>query len=91
MTRYRFRRPWGAIPALLIVVLTVMLWRPAAAVEPTYAPNGIAIKGADPVAYFVDGKLYLNYNKSVRLLWTARRSHYIREADKNWPQILAGS
>tara|TARA_A100001037_G_scaffold261650_1_gene250776 strand:- start:117 stop:593 length:477 start_codon:yes stop_codon:yes gene_type:complete len=155
--RYAFRRPWGAVPALLIVVMTVFLWRPAAALEPVFAPGGIAIKGADPVAYFVDGKprigseqyshdwngakwlfvsaenrdkfaanpesyapqfggycayavgngytakiesdawtivdnkLYLNYNKAVRLLWTARQSHYISEATKNWPKILDGS
>ena len=157
MNDHRFRRPWGAIPAILVVVLMAMLWRPAMAIEPVFAPNGIAIKGADAVAYFVDGKprignkahshewngatwlfvsaenrdkftaapetyapqyggycayavgngytakiepeawkivdnkLYLNYNKAVRLLWKARQSHYIREGDKNWPQILDGS
>ena len=154
---YRFRRPWGAIPTMLIVALTVMLWRPAMAIEPVFAPDGIAIKGADPVAYFVDGKprigtdafsydwngatwrfvsaenrdkfaaapenyapqyggycayavgngytakiepeawkivddkLYLNYSRAVGLLWRTRQSHYISEANKNWPQILDGA
>ena len=155
--RYAFGLPLGAIPVLLIVAMTVFLWRPAVALEPVFAPGGIAIKGADPVAYFVDGKarignekftydwngatwlfvsaenrdkfatspkvyspqyggycayaigngytaktdpnawkivgskLYLNYNKAVRLLWTARQSHYIKEANRHWPRILDGS
>ncbi len=142
---------------LFAVVLAVMPWRPALAVEPVFAPGGIAIKGADPVAYFaegtprigdgsfshdwngatwlfanaenrdafaaeperyapryggycayavgngytakiepdawsiVDGKLYLNYNRAVRALWSVRRSHYIEEADRNWPRLLEGS
>ena len=154
---YRFRRPWGSIPVVLIIALVVMVWRPAMAIEPVFAPDGIAIKGADPVAYFVDGKarigdeafshdwnsatwhfvsaqnrdkfaadpqtfapqyggycayavgngytakiepdawkivdnkLYLNYNKAVRLLWRARQSHYIDEANNNWLQLLSGA
>jgi len=154
---YRFRRPWRTISTMLIVALAVMLWRPAMAVETVYAPDGVAIKGADPVAYFVDGKprignksfsydwngatwhfvsaenrdkfaaaperyapqyggycayavgngytakiepeawkivddkLYLNYSRAVGLLWRARQSHYISEADNNWPKILDGS
>ena len=154
---YRFCKTWGAIPVMLIVALTVMLWRPAIAIEPIFAQDGIAIKGADPVAYFADGKprigtktfnhdwngvtwhfvsvenrdkfaaaperyapqyggycayavangytakiepeaweivddkLYLNYSRAVGLLWRTRQSHYISEANENWPQILDGS
>lgn len=36
----------------------------------------------------VDGKLYLNYNKSVRDLWRKNEPEYIRQANKNWPGVL---
>ena len=35
-----------------------------------------------------DGKLYLNFSKSVRALWRARRSHHIESANANWPAVL---
>ncbi len=154
---YALQRIMASTPILLIMAMTVFLGRPAVALEPVFAPRGIAIKGADPVAYFIDGeprtgkekfsydwngatwlfvnaenrdkfatnpkvyapqfggycayavgngytakvdpdawkivdnKLYLNYNKAVQLLWIARQSHYIGEANKNWRRILDGS
>jgi hypothetical protein len=52
------------------------------------AAKGYTAKG-DPQAWNIhDGKLYLNYNKAVRLLWRANRTNYIRSAEKNWPGIL---
>ncbi len=36
-----------------------------------------------------DGKLYLNYNSSINEKWQANREEYIRDADKNWPGLLA--
>lgn len=35
-----------------------------------------------------DGKLYLNYNLSVRALWAVRKRHFITKADANWPDVL---
>ena len=35
----------------------------------------------------VEGKLYLNYNRSVRSRWSADIPGYIREADANWPTV----
>jgi hypothetical protein len=35
----------------------------------------------------VNGKLYLNYNLSVRELWGKDREERIKTADKNWPDI----
>jgi YHS domain-containing protein len=35
----------------------------------------------------VDGKLYLNYNQSVRSRWSSDISGYVRKADANWPAI----
>ena len=36
----------------------------------------------------VEGKLYLNYSKSINQKWLAKRSAYIVDADKNWPGLL---
>jgi YHS domain-containing protein len=35
----------------------------------------------------VDGKLYLNYNQSVRRQWSGDIPGYLRKADANWPQV----
>ena len=35
----------------------------------------------------VDGKLYLNYSKSVMKDWLADRDAFIAKANKNWPGI----
>ncbi len=35
----------------------------------------------------VDGKLYLNYNQSVRRQWSSDIPGYLRKADENWPLI----
>jgi YHS domain-containing protein len=36
----------------------------------------------------VDGKLYLNYSKSVQRTWTRDIPGNIAKADKNWPGVL---
>ena len=35
----------------------------------------------------VDGKLYLNYNQSVRRQWSGDIPGYLRKAAANWPQV----
>jgi YHS domain-containing protein len=35
----------------------------------------------------VDGKLYLNYNQSVRRQWSSDIPGFLRKADANWPSI----
>jgi hypothetical protein len=43
----------------------------------------------DPEAWkVVDGKLYLNYDKSVRALWEKELPEAIRAGDRNWPGVL---
>ena len=43
----------------------------------------------DPDAWTItDDKLYLNFSKSVRALWTLRRNKYIKDANANWPAVL---
>lgn len=43
----------------------------------------------DPVSFtVVDGKLFLNYNDTVRAQWLLDISGYIRKADANWPEAM---
>jgi YHS domain-containing protein len=35
----------------------------------------------------VDGRLYLNYSRSVRSQWSSDVPGYVRKADSNWPSI----
>ena len=43
----------------------------------------------DPDAWsIVDGKLYLNYSKSVQKNWEKDVPGHITSADKNWPKVL---
>lgn len=43
----------------------------------------------DPEAFrIVDGKLYLNYNKSVQRTWERDIPGNIKRADRNWPGVL---
>jgi hypothetical protein len=36
----------------------------------------------------VNGKLYLNYDKSVQATWEKDIPGYIAKADRNWPGVL---
>lgn len=50
--------------------------------------NGYTAKG-DPEAWTIaNGKLYLNYNKSVRRGWEQDIPGNVRKADANWPKVL---
>jgi hypothetical protein len=43
----------------------------------------------DPEAWkVVDGKLYLNYNKSIQKKWEKDIAGFIAKADANWPGVL---
>jgi YHS domain-containing protein len=42
----------------------------------------------DPEAWrIIDGKLYLNYNRSVQKQWEQDRDHWITDAHQNWPKL----
>ncbi len=44
---------------------------------------------ADPKAWtIVDGKLYVNYNESIRTTWQGDAAGNISKADANWPKVL---
>lgn len=50
--------------------------------------RGYLVK-VDPEAWsIVNGRLYLNYDLSVRKTWVARPQTYIARADTNWPNLL---
>ncbi len=43
----------------------------------------------DPTAWkIVDGKLYLNYNESVKRNWEKYQDKYIDKAEENWPGLV---
>lgn len=43
----------------------------------------------DPSQWAIhNGKLYLNYNKSVKDKWDKDRDNFIAAANKNWPSVL---
>jgi hypothetical protein len=43
---------------------------------------------ADPEAWrIVDGKLYLNYSRSVQKQWEQDRAKWIQEGHRNWPSL----
>jgi YHS domain-containing protein len=42
----------------------------------------------DPEAFdIVDGKLYLNYSKAVRLRWKVNRGDNIAKGERHWPKL----
>ena len=46
----------------------------------------------DPAAWHIeDGKLYLNYSKSVQSRWAKDIPGHITKADANWPDLKAGN
>jgi len=50
--------------------------------------QGYTAKGDADHWAIVDGKLYLNYNRSIQEKWNADRSGFITSADTNWPTVL---
>ena len=50
--------------------------------------QGYAVKIEVDQWSVVDGKLYLNYSRSVQRTWKQDIPGYIREANKNWPKVL---
>lgn len=55
-----------------------------------YAVSKGYTASTDPTAWSIhEDRLYLNYSKSVRALWSARKRHHITQADANWPSVLS--
>ena len=68
VTSFLPRRVAAVFAAVLIAGIFAMILPVAAADSPIYAKRGIAIKGADPVAYFTEGKP-LKGNKKFETEW----------------------
>ncbi|MEO1563324.1 MAG: YHS domain-containing (seleno)protein [Pseudomonadota bacterium] len=57
-----------------------------------YAVSRGYTASTDPEAWSIhEGKLYLNFSKSVRALWATNKRGNIEAADKNWPSVLTAS
>ncbi len=55
-----------------------------------YAVSKGYTASTDPQAWSIhEDRLYLNFSKSVRALWSARKRHHIKSADANWPGVLS--
>ncbi|WP_164078358.1 YHS domain-containing (seleno)protein [Alteromonas facilis] len=54
-----------------------------------YAMSDGRLVGIDEDAFtIVDGKLYLNYSKSVMKEWNANAAEYIQQADSHYPTVI---
>lgn len=43
----------------------------------------------DPAAWsIVDGRLFLNYDKSIQKKWDADRPGFIKTGDQHWPEVV---
>ncbi|WP_136660094.1 YHS domain-containing (seleno)protein [Nitratireductor sp. XY-223] len=50
--------------------------------------RGYAVRGDPQVWRIVNGKLYLNYNRSVQGKWNRDINGFITRANRNWPAVL---
>ncbi len=54
-----------------------------------YAAAINATASGDPEQWSIyDGKLYLNYDKSVKEMWDGNKVEYIAKSDMNWPGLI---
>ena len=56
-----------------------------------YAVSKGYTASTDPAAWSIyEGRLYLNYSRSVRALWALDKSGHVARADATWPGVLDG-
>lgn len=51
--------------------------------------RGYTAKTAPSAWSIYEGRLYLNYSRSVRALWSTNKSGNVAKADANWPGVLS--
>ncbi len=68
-----------------------------AAFEPQYGgycayavANGYTAKTEANAWSVHKGKLYLNFNRTIRARWAISKDRYVRQGDANWPSVLNG-
>ena len=76
------------MPLLLGVAGATMVVGNLFAIVGVGASEGYAVKTEPDAWSIVGGKLYLNYNATVRGKWSENKDERIERADKNWPEIL---
>ena len=54
------------------------------------AQGGYLAKTEADAFSVIDGKLYLNYNKSIQKKWDAKKTSFIKTGDKVWKDKYAG-
>lgn len=65
-------------------------WAPQYGGYCAYAVSRGYTASTDPSAWSLyEGKLYLNYSRSVRLLWATNKSGNVAAGDANWPAVLS--
>ena len=65
-------------------------WAPKYGGYCAWAVSNNYTASTDPDAWsIVDGKLYLNYSRSIRKKWGANTSANIARGDANWPGVLS--
>ena len=53
-----------------------------------YAVSKGSVADTDPTAWsVVNGKLYLNFNSSVKTLWECNKTGFIQQANANWGRL----
>ena len=70
-------------PLLAMVVAALLPVMAVAAGPQNLDARGVALHGYDPVACFVDGKLYLNLSPAVQKRWQEDITGFIGQATKN--------
>lgn len=50
--------------------------------------NGYTAKSAPDAWHIADGKLYLNFNLSVRETWRSKQAEFIAAGAQNWPRVI---
>lgn len=54
-----------------------------------WAVSNNSTAGIDPEQFsIVEGRLYLNYNKSIQEQWLPEKEKRIEQADKYWPRLV---
>ena len=51
--------------------------------------RGKVAKGDPDVWHVEDGRLFFNFNDRIQRRWTRKRTRFIRQADKRWPNLVA--
>lgn len=75
LTSWRNER-YSAMTIFVMAVLYLLTLSPAFAIEPVNkTSDGVAIKGYDPVAYFIDGKPVIG-NREFEYVWMGAKWHF---------------